>query len=88
MVVHLAKKTLAIFDTFKTKRSEFTGEALRQRAIITCLAQAEASSDKTRTSISQYIAKENNVVWKNIYTPLGYNFSKWWRRNKTPFSNL
>jgi len=68
MVVHLAKKSLAIFETFKTKRDEFTGEALRQRAIITCLAQAEASSDKTRTSISQYIAKENNVVWKNIYS--------------------
>ena len=68
MVVHLAKKSLAIFDTFKTKKDEFTGEALRQRAIITCLAQAEASSDKTRTSISQYIAKENNVVWKNIYS--------------------
>ena len=68
MVVHLAKKSLAIFETFKTKKDEFTGEALRQRAIITCLAQAEASSDKTRTSISQYIAKENNVVWKNIYS--------------------
>jgi len=68
MVVYLGKKSLAIFETFKTKRDEFTGEALRQRAIITCLAQAEASSDKTRTSISQYIAKENNVVWKNIYS--------------------
>ena len=64
----MGKKSLAIFETFKTKRDEFTGEALRQRAIITCLAQAEASSDKTRTSISQYIAKENNVVWKNIYS--------------------
>ena len=52
----MAKKSLAIFETFKTKSSEFTGEALRQRAIITCLAQAEVSSDKTRTSISQYIA--------------------------------
>ena len=64
----MSKKSLAIFETFKTKKNEFTGEALRQRAIITCLAQAEASSDKTRTSISQYIAKENNVVWKNIYS--------------------
>ena len=64
----MGKKSLAIFETFKTKKEEFTGEALRQRAIITCLAQAEASSDKTRTSISQYIAKENNVVWKNIYS--------------------
>jgi len=68
MVIDLGKQPLAIFETFKTKKDEFTGEALRQRAIITCLAQAGASSEKTRTSISQYIAKENNVVWKNIYS--------------------
>ncbi len=29
---------LAIFDTFKTKGDELTGEANRQRAIITILA--------------------------------------------------
>ena len=67
-MISLGKKSLAIFETFKTKKDELTGEALRQRAIISYLAQAEASSDKTRTSISQYIAKENNVVWKNIYS--------------------
>ncbi len=68
ILLDLAKKSLAIFETFKTKKSELTGEAMRQRAIIACLAQAEASSEKTRTSISQQIAKENNVVWKNIYS--------------------
>ena len=67
-MINLAKKSLAIFETFKTKRDELTGEALRQRAIITFLAQAEASSEKTRTAISQHIAKTNNVVWKNIYS--------------------
>ena len=68
ILLDLAKKSLAIFETFKTKKSELTGEAMRQRAIIACLAKAEASSEKTRTSISQHIAKENNVVWKNIYS--------------------
>ena len=68
ILLDLAKKSLAIFETFKTKKSELTGEAMRQRAIIACLAKAEASSEKTRTSISQQIAKENNVVWKNIYS--------------------
>ena len=68
MMVNLSKKHLAIFETFKTKKDELTGEALRQRAIISYLAQVDASSDKTRTSISQYIAKTNNVVWKNIYS--------------------
>ncbi len=68
ILLDLAKKSLAIFETFKTKKSELTGEAMRQRAIIACLAKAETSSEKTRTSISQQIAKENNVVWKNIYS--------------------
>ena len=68
VLVDLAKKSLAIFETFKTKKNELTGEALRQRAIITHLGQVDASSDKTRTAISQHIAKENNVVWKNIYS--------------------
>ncbi len=68
ILLDLAKKSLAIFETFKTKKSELTGEAMRQRAIIACLVKAEASSEKTRTSISQQIAKENNVVWKNIYS--------------------
>ena len=67
-MISLGKKSLAIFETFKTKKDELTGEALRQRAIISYLAQVDASSDKTRTSISQYIAKTNNVVWKNIYS--------------------
>ena len=67
-MISLGKKSLAIFETFKTKKDELTGEALRQRAIISYLAQADASSEKTRTSISQYIAKTNNVVWKNIYS--------------------
>src|SRR3990172_1821839 len=59
---------LAIFDTFKTKREEYTGEALRQRSIIAHLATATNSTARTRTGISQRIAEENGIVWKNIYS--------------------
>ena len=59
---------LSIFDTFKTKREELTGEALRQRAIIAHLATATNSASRTRTGISQRIAEENGTVWKNIYS--------------------
>jgi len=59
---------LAIFDTFKTKREEYTGEALRQRSIIAHLATVTNSTARTRTGISQRIAEENGIVWKNIYS--------------------
>ena len=45
-----------------------TGEATRQRAIISHLASATNSASKTRTAISQTIAKENKILWKNIYS--------------------
>ena len=59
---------LAIFDTFKTKGSGLTGEANRQRAIITILASNVNYVEKTRTGISQRIAKKHGVAWKNIYS--------------------
>jgi len=59
---------LAIFDTFKTKKDELTGEASRQRSIIAHLATATNSAARTRTGISQRIAKEHGIVWKNIYS--------------------
>ena len=64
------KKTprLSIFDTFKTKTRELTGEALRQRSIIAHLATATNSASRTRTGISQKIAEEHGIVWKNIYS--------------------
>lgn len=58
---------LAIFETFKTKK-ELTGEALRQRNIISMLVTHNNPADRTRTSISQKIAQENGVIWKNIYS--------------------
>ena len=62
------KSRLAIFDTFKTRPNKITGEAARQRAIIKHLASAINSASKTRTAISQNIAEENNILWKNIYS--------------------
>ena len=62
------KTRLAIFDTFKTKRQTITGEASRQRAIIHHLSNATNSASKTRTAISQNIAEENKILWKNIYS--------------------
>ncbi len=59
---------LSIFKTYKTKREELTGEAIRQRSIISHLATADNSSARTRTSISKRIAKENGILWKNIYS--------------------
>lgn len=59
---------LSIFDTFKTKGEELTGEANRQRAIITILASNANPAERTRTGISQKIAKGQGIVWKNIYS--------------------
>jgi len=59
---------LAIFDTFKTKGGDLTGEANRQRAIITILASNVNPAEKTRTGISQRIAKKQGIAWKNIYS--------------------
>jgi len=59
---------LAVFDTFKTKGDELTGEANRQRAIITILGSNANPAERTRTGISQRIAKKQGVTWKNIYS--------------------
>ena len=59
---------LAIFDTFKTKGNDLTGEANRQRAIITILASKANPAERTRTGISQKMAKKQGITWKNIYS--------------------
>jgi len=59
---------LAIFDTFKTKGDELTGEANRQRSIISILASNANPAERTRTGISQRIAKKQGKSWKNIYS--------------------
>ena len=62
------RSRLAIFNTFKTKSDELTGEANRQRLIISNLATFQNPSDRTRTSISQKIADLHGIIWKNIYS--------------------
>lgn len=59
---------LAIFNTFKTKEGSLTGEANRQRSIISILGSNVNAAEKTRTGISQRIAKKQQTVWKNIYS--------------------
>ncbi len=59
---------LSIFETFKTKPDELTGEANRQRSIIAHLSTSTNSAAKTRTSISRRIAEDHGVIWKNIYS--------------------
>ncbi len=60
--------SLSIFETFKTKTEELTGEANRQRSIIVALATQSNPAERTRTAISQKIAEENGIIWKNIYS--------------------
>ena len=59
---------LSIFDTFKTKDNTLTGEAKRQRSIIRILSSGANPAERTRTGISQKIAKGQGIVWKNIYS--------------------
>ena len=59
---------IAIFDTFKTKKNKFTGEAKRQRGIIIHLALEKNPELRTRTSIAHAIARNNGILWQNIYS--------------------
>ena len=59
---------LAVFETFKTKSEEFTGEAMRQRGIIIHLAIESSPAMKTRTAIAHKLAEKNGTVWQNIYS--------------------
>ena len=59
---------LSIFDTFKTKENSLTGEAIRQRSILRILSSQANPAERTRTGISQKIAKGQGIVWKNIYS--------------------
>lgn len=62
------KSNIAIFDTFKTRNDKFTGEARRQRGIIIYLAIEKSAELRTRTSIAHAIAKNNGILWQNIYS--------------------
>jgi hypothetical protein len=62
------KHNIAIFDTFKTRKDKYTGEAKRQRGIIAHLAIEQSPEFRTRTSIAHVIAKKNGILWQNIYS--------------------
>ncbi|MFQ5940453.1 MAG: hypothetical protein ACE5KA_01985 [Nitrososphaerales archaeon] len=64
----ISKPSLAIFDTFKTRRNKFTGEAKRQRGIIAHLAMESNPGLKTRTAIAHAIAEKHGILWQNIYS--------------------
>lgn len=62
------KYNIAIFDTFKTRKDKYTGEAKRQRGIIAHLAIEQSPEFRTRTSIAHVIAKKHGILWQNIYS--------------------
>lgn len=59
---------LSVFQTFKTKNKEYTGEAMRQRGIIMHLAVETLPTKKTRTAIAHRLAEKNGTTWQNIYS--------------------
>jgi hypothetical protein len=59
---------LSVFQTFKTKNKEFTGEAMRQRGIIMHLVVETIPTKKTRTAIAHRLAEKNGTSWHNIYS--------------------
>ena len=66
--MQVKKSTIAIFDTFKTRKNKFTGEAKRQRGIIAHMATEQSPDLRTRTSIAHAIAKQHGILWQNIYS--------------------
>ena len=65
---------LSIFETFKTKREQLTGEATMQRHIISHLAREDSSALMTRTAIAQNIAKK--IIFFGKISILGF-FATW-----------
>jgi len=59
---------LSVFQTFKTKSKELTGEAIRQRGIVMHLALETIPTKKTRTAIAHKLAERNGTTWQNIYS--------------------
>jgi hypothetical protein len=59
---------LSVFQTFKTKGKELTGEAIRQRGIVMHLALENIPPRKTRTALAHKLAEKNGTTWQNIYS--------------------
>ena len=67
---------LSIFNTFKTKPGRLTGEAVRQRDIISILASNNNPPENTRTAIARTMAERNGIPWKNIYSGIFKDFDE------------
>ena len=62
------KTRLAIFDTFKTKRQQITGEAIRQRAIIHHLSNSTNSASKTQNChLTEHSRKKQHPVEEHLF---------------------
>ena len=59
---------LAIYNTYKTRKDVITGEGERQRSIITILAENSNPTERTRTGLSNIIAKKRGATPKNVYS--------------------
>ena len=66
--------SLAIFDTFKTRSTDLTAKAMRQRAIISALTGNVNPAEKTRTAITRRITKSKE--WKNTYSGVFLDMSE------------
>ncbi|WOV93560.1 MAG: hypothetical protein R1F52_02740 [Candidatus Nitrosoabyssus spongiisocia] len=69
----MKKQKFALFNTFKTKSNDLTGEAQRERAIVTILA-TQNKPDTTRRKISQIIAGDNS--WQNVYSGIYHDLDE------------
>ena len=67
---------ISIFNTFKTNRSRLTGEARRQREIISILAGSANPQDSTRAAIAKSIATKARIPWKNMYSGIFRDFDQ------------
>ncbi len=68
------KVSLGIFDTFKTRGTDLTAKAKRQRAIISSLTGSVNPAEKTRTAITRRITKSKE--WKNTYSGVFLDMDK------------
>ena len=69
----MKKQKFTLFNTFKTRSNDLTGEAQRERAIIVVLA-TQSKPDATRRKISQIIAGDNS--WQNIYSGIYHDLDE------------
>lgn len=63
----MKKFELSIFERLKTRRSQRTVRAWRQRCIIRLLAESPNPADRTRIGLAKNMARVNNLRWQTVY---------------------